>query len=103
MTDGLSEQVHEEQGIPYFPVGTPRHPVLIVKIRYVAGIPLRAENGSWMLGTAFPPGRPSQANRCHDGEQHRMMTEREKEHSRCPVAQRLQNLEGPHHSFSLFY
>lgn len=68
----------------------------------MAGNVLRAENGSWMLGSALPLGRPSQANPC-DGEQQRMTTKQEKECSRGLVAQTLQNLEGPHHSFSLSY
>ena len=80
MTDGLFEQVHQEQGIPWFlpPAGAPSCPVLIAKVHFMAGNLLRAKNGSWMLGSAFPPGRPSQANPC-DGEPQRMMTKQEKE------------------------
>ena len=84
------------------PAGAPSCPILIAKVHFMAGNLLRAENGSWMLGSALQPGRPSQANPC-DGEQQRMTTKQEKQCSRSLVAQKLQNLEGLHHSFSLFY
>lgn len=58
------------------PAGTPGRPVLMVEVS-MAGIPLRAEGGSWILGAVLPPGRPLQANCCRDREQHRTTVEQE--------------------------
>ena len=36
------------------PAGVAGCPVLVTGALYVAGIPIRAERGRWMLGTALP-------------------------------------------------